>query len=87
MAELCISATALISSWKQVSYKATAKRTRHLAPRTSTKIHENSILFFLGHVLESLDDCLQFTVQSVVDPRLTWDLIVKYYLNASLLLW
>ncbi|CAB4030464.1 Hypothetical predicted protein [Paramuricea clavata] len=40
-----------------------------------------------GHILESLDDCLQFTVQTSTDPRLTWDLIVKYYLNASLLLW
>ncbi|XP_028409625.1 adenylate cyclase type 10-like [Dendronephthya gigantea] len=40
-----------------------------------------------GHVLETLDDCLQFTAQTSVDPRLTWDVIVKYYLNASLLLW
>ena len=43
--------------------------------------------FFLGHKLESLDDCLQFTIKASIDPCLTWDFIVKYYLNASLALW
>lgn len=43
--------------------------------------------FVIGHVLETLDDCLQFTARVSVDPRLMWDVIVKYYLNASLLLW